>query len=194
MELKYGGLQFVVLRSDGTEAAGSKVLFNALQNIELMANFEIGDSAIFEAKIDSCVSLVPPAIPPGYLCSEPFQILNKRKVIAPAPIYGNGGSTYNRHSVWYSFTAPANGEIFINSCGFKTSLIVWKGTYCLNTDPIQEVIATSNIYDNGCGETTFEDGSIVENLGILSGEKIFLEWTNRYSPLPFEFNFNFVAN
>jgi len=138
------------------------------------------------------VSLTPPAIPPGYLCNESFEIIESGTISAPAPIYGNGGSTYNRHSVWYSFTAPANGEIFINSCGYKTYLTVWEGTYCQTTEPIREVLATSSIFDNGCGSQ--QDGSIVENLPLNGGEKVFIEWGNRYSPQAFEFTFNFLAN
>jgi len=179
-----------VLLSDGKELSGENVKFNALGSIQLLPNFEVETMALFEASIDSCISLVPPAYPPGYDCQSAFEIIGNNIIKAPAPVIGNGGTNYNRHAVWYTFNVPSNGELFIDSCDEKTRLKLWKGPCDSNDPDLNTLLAEAS--DN-CGLASIGDGSLIENFSVNAGDEILLEWDNRHSSDPFQFSFTFIA-
>lgn len=111
------------------------------------------------------------------------------------------GSTYrvvcyntftNPGAVWYTFTAPSNGEITISSNlptndgilkSNDTRISVMSGT-CGGT-------LTCLIGNDDVSGTNLL--STVTNIPVISGTTYYFQWDNRWSNLSFDFSFTFTA-
>lgn len=170
------------LESDGVEFELDDVLFKAGEEIELMVDFEVKDTATFQAYIENCTSYVPTSLPIGYTCESEIDISNNGQINSQGPDKGNGGSTITRHAVWYSYDVIANGTISVESCGQYTNLKIWAGD-CSNLILLAES-------SNECTNPTI--GSSVLLLPVNSGQKIFLEWDSLRGVDAFDFSFSFA--
>ena len=131
----------------------------------------------------------------GMTCGSPIDLSMPGTFTAPGPSYGGGcfnctgGATANAN--WYKFTPPFTGTINIGSClaGEDTRLWIYSGS----CGALTQIDAN----DDGCtmthGNGTELFASLVENLAVVAGTPIYIEWDNRWSSNSFFWSLEYNA-
>ena len=177
------------LTSSGTIDAETRVAFYSNQEIELLPNFQVGDSSEFTVAILDCET---PPIPQGKTCLDPIPLLiDQTEYFCHGPDSGFSIDPINgTQAVWYRFVSPANGIINISACnqGVDTYLDVLQGNEC-------PFFTSLIISDDDCPTGNGNNyASTVTNLNVSAGESYWLEWSDAWSEEAFSFTFEFIAN
>ena len=120
----------------------------------------------------------------NYLCADAMSLPGPGIYSAIGPSDGNGASQGSAtHANWFSFTAPVDGKLSINSCemGVDTRLYVHSGT-CGN---LSIVASSDDICSMGPGLNAW--ASSVDTLPMTAGMTYLIEWDNRWSGSGFDF-------
>jgi len=135
---------------------------------------------------------------PNPTCETAIPLPGTGTYQSDGPITGSGCYACTEFNVggtnasWYSFTAPADGTISVNSClrGVDTRLWVYRaGSNC------SDLVLTAES-DDSCplNEGDFTYASEVTNVPVESGVIYYLEWDDLWSNQGFNFDFIFEAN
>ena len=132
------------------------------------------------------VDLAAGPIPSHYSCAQaqPLSIACGSTLCSIAPDQGSGASQPDAtDAVWYIFTPERTGVISVYSCGVtseNTRLYVHGGD-CSNLSLIDES-------DNNCNTQ-----SRVDDIAVVEGIPLYIEWDNKHSNKEFEFIVEYVG-
>lgn len=156
-------------------------------------NINITDDSDPSCTISNLLVEAPNDCSQNYICSDAWEISANGSYLTLGPNQGNGGSQSDGngnpyHANWYYFTPASDGLIQVGSCGggIDTRLIIHEGSCgSLNlldiNDDWCEMSAGSNLY-----------ASFLE-LCVEANVTYFIEWDNRWSTSPFNFDFTFIS-
>ena len=121
----------------------------------------------------------------GFNCESPFLGSSECSVsiTAPAIDQGDGSSQPDAtKSIWYSYTADSDEVISIRSCDsdVNTRLFVHDGTCGSLT------LLASGDDDCYAGPVTGDVAASISGLALTDGQKILIEWDNRWSESGFD--------
>jgi photosystem II stability/assembly factor-like uncharacterized protein len=129
----------------------------------------------------------------GMTCADAIEINLPGSYTAPGPSYGGGCQNCSNgaaHANWFKFTPPLSGQVQIGSCnaGVDTRVWVYSGSCTALTQ-----IADS---DDDCS-ITYGSGSLfaslMQNIPVVAGVPIYIEWDNRWSASSFHFNIEYTT-
>jgi hypothetical protein len=106
--------------------------------------------------------------------------------VADGPSSGGGainGDSGSGNSDWYSFTAPCNGTIDVNSCssgGVDTDLFIYA-----NACPVSAGTHIA-LNDDGCGLS-----STLSGVPVTGGVTYYIEWGDQWTGAGFSWDFNY---
>lgn len=125
-------------------------------------------------------------------CAAPTVITANGTITAPAitGTYGAGcwAAGTNPNSIWYSYTATANGEVTVSS------------NLSTNVAPTYSDDTRLSIFTGTCGALTCYDGNddvsgtnykSALTFAVQAGTTYYIVWDDRWSDLGFQFTFNF---
>ena len=123
----------------------------------------------------------------GINCQSAIEINVNGKYTALGPVKGFGSSQNNAdHSNWYTFTAPSDGRIKIFNCSSGVDSRLW-----VHSGDCDDMMVIANS-DDTCGpDGQFTYSSSIPQIYISKGEKIYIEWDDRWSNEGFDFYFKF---
>ena len=124
-----------------------------------------GNEGDYELYVDG-VAATPPG--PGETCDNP--------VAATEGLNSCPGATF-----FYSFTAPIDGTVLIDSCIEGQSIDTY--VYVNNAD----CSTLLDLNDDSDGCESYDYASFIE-LPVTAGQEIIIEWDDAYSSEPFDFN------
>lgn len=120
-------------------------------------------------------------------CATAFIVEGTGTYFANGPNSGSGGSTAGRNADWFKFVPLADGILSVQSCGYgqDTNLKVHSGS-CGNLN----LIASS---DDACtmGPGLNNYASKVTNIPVEDSKVYYIEWDNKWSSDPFNFDVTF---
>ncbi len=117
------------------------------------------------AQGETCASAMP--VDPGTIVSD-------------GPSSGEGASSDNaNHADWFTWTAPSDGYVTIQSCGMSvdTRVFMYQG--------VCGSLASIAGNDDGCAD----GGSLMSNVPVTSGTTYHIEWDDLHSTLGFSWQF-----
>ncbi len=125
-------------------------------------------------------------------CQDAFPITESGTYTSNGPSSGNGcnNCSSSTHADWYKFTAPSDGLLTIQTCGYgvDTRFFFYAG------DCGSLVLVANN--DDACilgGGNNNTWASQVEDISITGGVTYYLEWDNRWSSSAVTFDFLFTS-
>lgn len=128
-------------------------------------------------------AIVEVVLPVNDSCFKAFEITsNGFYDCLPITSGGTANHANATNANWFYFDAPSDGEIFVSACGTLVDTRLWVMTgVCDSTVDIAGD-------DDGCGPN-FE--SFVSNVAVDSGVRYYIQWDDRWSASPFQFEFRF---
>jgi hypothetical protein len=123
----------------------------------------------------------------GINCESAIEIVANGKYTALGPVKGYGASQSNAdHSNWYSFIAPGDGKVKIFNCSSGVDSRLW-----IHSGDCSDMIVIASS-DDTCGPSgQYAYSSSIPQLTVTAGEKILIEWDDRWDDDGFDFYFKF---
>lgn len=130
----------------------------------------------------------------NYTCEDRISITNPGTYTCPTLDQGSGANSSNSptasNAAWYEFIPNLTGEINIYSCdgGADTRLWVYDGT----CSSLNLIASADDDCQMGTGQSLW--ASEIQNLMVVSGEPIIIEWDDYWSSNSFDFTIEYVGN